>query len=268
MVWNATWPDGSKSVKANETPGQQNTTYIETTMGNTANDTTNTNVIRDHYWNVGVNLDGRHRFVNMPAFTIAGSATDPVVGTGMGGVVYVREDKTTGTDNEVYFRNASGTKKLSNPVEIVACGYITDITGTPTLSNSYNVASFTNVAVGQWKITFSSNLADTNYIVTGAIGDSDGRSWIVPSATKLGIFLNFIKIVRTQMDTFLTARNVTISKLKNMNKQKLENLLDIDIIISQHLNRIDISTKSVAKAVKDPDSIIIKPKNNIKHIVL
>jgi len=183
--WNSVYPDGSKSVKQNETPGLENTAYIETTMGNTANDTTNTNVIRDHYWNVGVNLDGRHRFINLPAYTIAGSPTDPVIGASMGGVLYVREDKTTGTANEVYFRNAVGVKKLSNPFEMVAAGYITDITGTPTLTNTYNIASCTNVATGQWKITFSTALASVNYIITGSMGDTSGRSWIVPKATKL-----------------------------------------------------------------------------------
>ncbi|MCK5435549.1 MAG: hypothetical protein KAI88_02875, partial [Nitrosomonadaceae bacterium] len=60
MTWTPTAPDGSLSVKANRPLLAGNTTYTKTTMGGTANDTTNTDVIRDHYWDVSSALDGRH----------------------------------------------------------------------------------------------------------------------------------------------------------------------------------------------------------------
>ena len=71
MVWNSTSPDGTKSVKANTTPMQQNTTYTETTL----------NV--DHYWNIGTNEDGRHKQVQMPKTEAGGSPSDITLGTGM-----------------------------------------------------------------------------------------------------------------------------------------------------------------------------------------
>ena len=103
MPWNSTWPVGNISVKANRTVGQQNTTYIETTMGNSIVGT-NTNATRDHFWNVGANEDGRHRFINSPAFTVGGNPADPVVGAGMDAVLYL---KTTNAQPQ-WFNKTSG----------------------------------------------------------------------------------------------------------------------------------------------------------------
>lgn len=89
MPWNPTSPVGNISVKANRTLMNQNTTYIETTMGNTIIGT-NTNTTRDHFWNVGGNEDGRHRFINSPAFTVGGNPADPLVGAGMDSVLFLR----------------------------------------------------------------------------------------------------------------------------------------------------------------------------------
>ena len=94
MPWNSTWPVGSISVKANRVVGQQNTTYIETTMGNSIVGT-NTTATRDHFWNVGTNEDGRHRFIQSPKFTVGGNPADPVLGTGMDGVRYIKSDGLT-----------------------------------------------------------------------------------------------------------------------------------------------------------------------------
>ena len=88
MVWNSLWPDGTKSVKQNTTPGQQNTTYTETTLNN------------DHYWNIGVNEDGHHKKVSMPT-----SASDPAIPAGMNGVHYI---KTANSTIQGFYRNASG----------------------------------------------------------------------------------------------------------------------------------------------------------------
>lgn len=104
MPWNSTWPVGTVSVKSNRTTGQQNTTYIETTMGNEVVGT-NTVTTRDHFWNVGSNEDGRHRFIQSPAFTVGGNPTDPVLGTGMDSVLYA---KTIKSRVEWFHRNAQG----------------------------------------------------------------------------------------------------------------------------------------------------------------
>lgn len=104
MPWNSVSPDGTISVKANRTPMNQNTTYIETTMGNSVVGT-NTAATRDHFWNVGSNEDGRHRFIQSPAFTVGAVPTDPVIGTGMNGVLYL---KTTSSRVEGFYRNVQG----------------------------------------------------------------------------------------------------------------------------------------------------------------
>lgn len=104
MPWNTTAPLGSVSVKANRILLQQNTTYIETTMGNSVLGT-NTVTTRDHFWNVGANEDGRHRFIQSPAFTVGAVPTDPVIGTGMDGVRYL---KTVSGRVQGFYRNAQG----------------------------------------------------------------------------------------------------------------------------------------------------------------
>lgn len=95
MVWNSSWPDGTQSVKQNEAPGQQNTTYIETEMN------------KDHFWDIGADEDGRHRAVNMENYadTAVGAPTDPTIATGMDGVMYL---KTTSGRVQGFYRNASG----------------------------------------------------------------------------------------------------------------------------------------------------------------
>jgi hypothetical protein len=93
MPWNSNSPDGTLSVRANRIPMNQNTTYIETTMGNSIVGT-NTVSTRDHFWNVGSDEDGRHRFFQSVGFTQGVGPTvpaDPVIGTGMDGVIYLRE---------------------------------------------------------------------------------------------------------------------------------------------------------------------------------
>lgn len=106
MPWNSTWPLGSASVKANRTTGQQNITYIEVTMGNSIIGT-NTTSTRDHFWNVGANEDGRHRFIQSPGFTSGGNPSDPLLGTGMDGVQYLKSDGLTPATIVGFYRNAS-----------------------------------------------------------------------------------------------------------------------------------------------------------------
>lgn len=106
MTWSSVAPDGTKSVKANRAILGNNTSYIETTMGNSAIGTNNAGT-RDHFWNVGSDEDGHHRFVKSPAFTVGGNPTDPVVGTGMDGVIYLKSDGLTPSRVQGFYRNAS-----------------------------------------------------------------------------------------------------------------------------------------------------------------
>ena len=110
MPWNSTAPVGSISVKANRIILQQNTTYTEDSMGNSAVGT-NTVATRDHFWNVGADEDGRHRFMQSPGFTVGGNAADPVLGTGMDGVLYVKEVNSDVGRVEGFYRNTQGIYK-------------------------------------------------------------------------------------------------------------------------------------------------------------
>ncbi len=107
MPWNSLFPLGTVSVKSNKAIGQQNTTYIEVTMGN---DIIGTNAVttRDHFWDVGANEDGRHRFIQSPAFTVGGNPDDPVVGTGMDGVLYLKTVNSDVARVEGFYRNSNG----------------------------------------------------------------------------------------------------------------------------------------------------------------
>lgn len=106
MAWTSISPIGSLSVKANRTTMNGNTTYIETTMGNTVAGTVTAGT-KDHFWNVSSNLDGHHRFVRSPKFEApAGTAANPVVGTGMNGVQYIRLVNSDVGRVECFYRNA------------------------------------------------------------------------------------------------------------------------------------------------------------------
>lgn len=145
MPWNSTWPVGNVSVKTNRTSGQQNTTYTETTMGNSVIGT-NTVTTRDHFWNVGANEDGRHRFIQSPAFTVGSVATDPVIGTGMDGVRYL---KTVSGRVQGFYRNAQGIYQyipafLSGSV--VLPGTYADVVAVP--ANSYGQVAMYTTARG------------------------------------------------------------------------------------------------------------------------
>lgn len=92
MPWNSISPLGTVSVKANRAINQQNTTYTEVTMGNQVVGTNPTpQTAKDHFWNVGGNEDGHHRFIQSPRFTsnaVAPNDVYPVVAPGMDTVLF------------------------------------------------------------------------------------------------------------------------------------------------------------------------------------
>jgi hypothetical protein len=144
MPWNPIFPLGTVSVKANQAIGNQNTTYIEDTMGKSPIGT-NTNTTRDHFWAVGSNEDGRHRFINSVGFTVGGLPTDPVIGAGMDIVLY---SKTTNNRVEWFTRNAQGIYQFSPSF----------IEGTVNINNSFvNVVSVPANVYGEIFFFFDSN---------------------------------------------------------------------------------------------------------------
>lgn len=161
MPWNSTWPVGNISVKANRTLGQQNTTYIETTMGNSVVGT-NTTTTRDHFWNVGSNEDGRHRFIQSPAFTVGGNPTDPVLGVGMNGVFYF---KTVQARCEGFFRNAQGIFQV---FPAIITGTV-NITGT----GSGDWKDLADIPAQSYGEIFMWQTSDGSYIQQGVFASDD-----------------------------------------------------------------------------------------------
>ncbi len=141
MPWNSVWPVGGVSVKANRTVGNQNTTYIETTMGNSVVGT-NTNTMRDHFWDVGSNEDGRHRMIQSPAFTVGGNPDDPVLGVGMDSVLYAK----TVLGSVQWFRRNVDNIYQATPITKTGTVNITSsssyVTVTAIPANAYGTAYF------------------------------------------------------------------------------------------------------------------------------
>lgn len=184
MAWNTTAPLGTVSVKANKSRIQQNMTYIETTMGNDVVGT-NTVATRDHFWNVGSDEDGRHRFIQSVGFTVGGSADDPVLGTGMDSVLYAKE---TNSRFEWFHRNSNGIYQFIPSVikgDVVLNGAYATVTAVPddvygeiyiytTASGkrSAQAGQFRSVGgiVETWTFTQSDDSTDSNVPLKGASG--------------------------------------------------------------------------------------------------
>ena len=144
MAWESTAPDGTKSVKANETILQSNTTYTETEM----------NI--DHYWNVGANEDGHHKQVQMVK-----KAAEPALDAGMDSFLYAFDNSET----EMYLKNATSVMQL---LGIKACVVFNYAAGAAqTIVYSYNVASVTKTSTGKYTITYTNALPTNKYLVLG-----------------------------------------------------------------------------------------------------
>lgn len=177
MTWSTTAPLGTVSVKANKSIIGDNFTYIRAKMGSTAADTTNDDTIRDHFWDVSTNFDGRHRFINSPAYTIGGIPADPVLGAGMDGVSYIKlltsTQSTAQQDTQPFFRNAGLVMQLLG----IRAMCVFNGGGTPTQANivySHNMAlqsagtpGIATTGTGFFTATFENALPSENYLVLG-----------------------------------------------------------------------------------------------------
>ena len=150
MVWNSTWPDGSKSVKQNTIPGQQNTTYTETTLNN------------DHFWNIGTDEDGHHRAINMLNYadTASGAPADAPIATGMDGVFYL---KTTSGRVQGFYQNAAGIYQYIPAF----------LSGTAALTSSYttviNVPDNTYGQIWIWRQGNNSDVSFGSFIAQSSV---------------------------------------------------------------------------------------------------
>ncbi len=154
MPWNSIFPDGNVSVKANETIGQQNTTYTEVTLGKSVVGS-NTSATRDHFWKVGSNEDGRHRFIQSLGFTSTAEEPNnvyPAMGAGMQTVLF---PLTTNNEVQWFHKNELLNAKiyqvtpnfLKGTIAIPSSSYVTI---TPVPSNCYGEITMWTDTLGRY----------------------------------------------------------------------------------------------------------------------
>lgn len=185
MVWNPLAPDGSKSVKQNESILQSNTSYTETTLGNNSSDqepSAGPPIVHtyDHFWNIGEDEDGHHRQVQMKKYedNYAGAPTDPNLNEQMAGAFFVKD--STGIagsiDPQPFFRNlpfavppAADDVGVMQLLGIRAMALFNNVDGNvaQTLTYSHNVASVTRQATGRFSVVYTNSLPSSNYLVLG-----------------------------------------------------------------------------------------------------
>ena len=169
MPWHGTAPEGNKSVRFNKNVLQDNTTYIETVMGNSIVGT-NLAATEDHFWNVDSALDGHHRFMKSPKFTVGASPADPVIGGSIDQVIYAKQKTPTESsfqqDVQPFARNATAIMQL---LGIRACVVFTgrDSNGSATIVYSHNVDTVTRTAAGKYTVAYLTALPSENYLVLG-----------------------------------------------------------------------------------------------------
>ena len=109
MTFVTTWPDGTKSVKVNETAGAANMAYIQTKQR------------LDHYWGEG-SVDGYHRKMDMPK-----SASAPALVNN--GVLFAQD--TSDLVTQTFYTNTSATYQVTP-------GILTGTTGTISSKTTYS----------------------------------------------------------------------------------------------------------------------------------
>lgn len=159
MAWNTTAPDGTKSVSANNPILQANTTYTKTTM----------NV--DHYWNIGINEDGHHKFVQTVATNDSDKtvATNPTLATGMD-LVYYSRFKTASESVDQQDCQPFALTSATDVMQVLgirACVLFNVSGGTATIKYQHNVSSVSRTAQGKFTITYTNALPSTSYLVLG-----------------------------------------------------------------------------------------------------
>jgi hypothetical protein len=165
MAWQTDAPDGTKSVKSNNTILQDNTNYTKTTQ----------NV--DHYWDTSTNQDGHHNVVEMDQQGTSASPTEASLSTGMDGVIYCKSKSSSeapdNQDVQLFFKNnkdvdTPGVTQIMQLLGIRAMGVFDSTTsnGAVTLQYSQN-CTVNRDALGVYTVTFGTNVASDNYLVLG-----------------------------------------------------------------------------------------------------
>lgn len=185
MPWNTVFPDGSKSVKANENPGQQNTTYIKTTMN------------KDYYWDEDATKDGHSRKIGMDDIANTGvalSGSDPAdLDSGTVGMYYTRLKTSTEASDAVnqmansYFLARNTGDTVSHYKQLGFSAAVTfRMSGSSIVQNNsqnwdyqHNVSAVSRSSKGIYVITFATAMPNANYMVLAtAESTSTGSSGV------------------------------------------------------------------------------------------
>lgn len=180
-TWNTTTPDGSKSVKKNETILQNNTTYIKTNMA------------WDHYWAESATKDGYHKQVSMGV-----QSSDPtLLPSDIDGEFYIRnktaaEAPTVQLPEPFYYQTPDGgTTNYYLQLGFRALAHFTVTSGTLTQTYAHN-CTITRSAKGRFTLSFTVALPSDNYIVMGggvrnsSTAKNYGNLNVIASTTKAG----------------------------------------------------------------------------------
>lgn len=158
MTWNPDTPLGTISVKDNRSRFVNNNTYTESKM----------NV--DHYWNIGGDEDGHHKFVQCPKTETGGTPSDPTVATGMDGAIYLKQKTAVESPDFQgvlpYFKDSQVTPGIMEILGIRACCVFSVSAGIVTQEYSHNVTVVRN-SIGDFTATFTVSLPSANYIFLG-----------------------------------------------------------------------------------------------------
>lgn len=154
MTWNGgSTVDGQQSVAANKSRINGSLSYLDSTWK------------VDHFFNnTNSNLDGHHRYVQMPKNESGGSAADVAIAMDMDGVTYVKEKTSGSTTQEAFYRNTSNIHYASG---FKALLQFTVSGTTPTIQFAHNVGSVTRNSQGIYTVNFTDNMPSDNYVVLG-----------------------------------------------------------------------------------------------------
>lgn len=153
-TWDNSSPDGTKSTKTNVPIMLSNTQYNKA------------NLTLDHYWDVGANEDGSHRFVQAPKHG-GGTPTDPTLRTGMDSIYYPKEktaaEAVAQQDVQPFFlTSATAVMQLLG----IRAMILFDGSGGATLKYAHN-ATIARTAEGLFTVTFTNALPSADYLVLG-----------------------------------------------------------------------------------------------------
>jgi len=191
MAWHSIAPIGNISVKANKTILQDNTTYIEDTMGKSVVGT-NKDTTRDHFWDVDSSVDGRHRFIQSVGFTSTEVFPDdvyPALGAGMQSILF---PLTTNTEVQWFHKNQNTNDKIYQFIPNFLTG-VTAFVGGITSSYKDLVAVPANVygEIFMWRDADGKNNGQSGFFKSSATKVDAWSLYLAPEGTNEQINLKF-----------------------------------------------------------------------------